>query len=78
MVSGCSILTPKVHIERVDVPVLIPCNILAPKRPVMPFTDATDSSEDVYVLTQRTLAEIERRKGYETELEAAISACNSK
>lgn len=81
---GCAPLLPKIHIEKVEVPIPIPCNIIPPKKPVMPFTDATDNPlgldglADVYVYTQRALAEIERRKGYETELEAAITACNSK
>jgi hypothetical protein len=35
-----------------------------------------EETDDIYVLSQKSLAEIERRKGYEKQLEAAIQQCN--
>lgn len=79
--TGCGMLQPQ--IVKVEVPLPIPCNIVPPKKPVMPFTDSimTDipsGKPDLFGDSKRMLAEIESRKGYETELEAAIKACNSK
>lgn len=79
--AGC-VTPPKPEIVKVEMPIPVPCNIIPPKKPVMPFTEAvnTDTSgkTDVFADVKRMLAEIENRIGYESELEAAIKSCNSK
>lgn len=82
-ISGCATQETKLHIERVEVPIPVPCNIIAPKKPVMPFTESVNTDipgtkPDLFGDVRRMLAEIENRKGYESELEAAIKSCNSK
>lgn len=82
LLVGCDTLH-QVQIVKVDMPIPIPCNIIAPKKPVMPFTDSVmvdipSGKPDLFGDSKRMLAEIENRKGYEFELEAAIQACNSK
>lgn len=65
--AGCS-PTP----QRVAVPV--PCRVTIPARPIMPTESLpVDASLDAFV--QAAAAEIERREGYETELRAALGAC---
>jgi hypothetical protein len=83
--TGC-FTAPKLHIERVEVPIAVPCNIIPPAKRPMPFTDAVnegvlpsaDPLDDLFRDVKRMLAEIKNRQGYEAELEAAIKACNSK
>jgi hypothetical protein len=77
MLAGGCASNPFVKVVTVDVPVPIPCNIVAPRKPVMPFSDSP-FSEDIFVNAKTMVAEIEIRMGYEVQLEAAITACNSK
>ena len=71
---GCA-STEKIVVKEVKVPVPVYCNIEAPEKPHFPYTDE-DLTGDEYKDTQRALAEIEIRKGYEIKLEGAITACN--
>lgn len=76
LLTGCGTITRTV-IEKIEVPLPIPCNIVPPQKPVMPFSE-TGPSEDIFDNVKRLLAEIQERIGYEVQLEAAIKACNSK
>jgi hypothetical protein len=73
--SGCSTMKDLVVTE-VKVPVIVPCRIVAPDKPAMPLTDALNLDGDIFSITQKALAEIELRKGYEVKLESAIKECN--
>lgn len=75
LLAGCANMKEQV-VTTVNVPMPIPCIIVAPKKPFMPFTDQ-DIGKDLYGNVKNMLAEIELRKGYETELEAGITACNT-
>lgn len=75
LIAGCAILAPK--IEKVEVPIPVPCNIIPPSKPSMPFSEV-DLTGNIFTDTKRALAEIQLRIGYEVQLEAAIKACNSK
>lgn len=83
LASACG-TPPKIVTNTVNVPVPVPCNIQAPEKPYMPYTDVDkdklppDEAKDIYAWIKKMLAEIELRKGYEGELETAIQACNDK
>lgn len=76
VLSGCASMKEMV-VTKVEIPLPIPCNIIAPQKPSMPYTDEALSGDE-FTDTKRALAEIEVRKGYESILEAAIKACNTK
>jgi hypothetical protein len=76
MLSGCSALTPQLVVKEVKVPVPIPCQIVAPERPVMSLDNTPVTEGNIFVIFKRALAEIQERKGYEIKLEGAITACN--
>jgi len=73
--TGCNITQPPNIVEH-KVLVTIPCKVTLPSKPVMPLTETGSSDEDLFVKSKKALAEIELRKGYETELEAAANACS--
>lgn len=73
--SGCGLFQPRVEIREVKVPVPVPCKIIEPEKPVMPFQES-DPDENIFVKMKKALAEIELRQGYEVKLEAAIKECN--
>lgn len=77
LTAGCASLIPRVQIEKVEVPIPVPCNIVPPSKPAMPFSDV-ELSGSLFTDSKRALAEIQLRIGYELQLEAAIKACNSK
>lgn len=76
LLSGCFATMPGAVTE-VLVPVPVPCNINAPSMPSWPFQTAS-GSDDIFTSVKKMLAEIELRKGYEIEMEAAIKGCNSR
>ena len=74
LIAGCS---PQIVREpyEVKVQVKIPCRIVAPEKPIMPF-ETSPLGEDIYTKVQKLAAEIKLRKAYELKLEAAIQECN--
>jgi len=73
LLSGCSWIPT--HVVDHDVMVPVPCKVTMPQKPLMPFTDTATVKDNIYVKTQKALAEINVRKGYEAELEAAAGSC---
>lgn len=74
IITGCCASKPPTIItNKVMVPV--PCKITIPSKPVMPLTDTGDIMDDIFVKSKKALAEINIRKGYEAELEAAVGSC---
>jgi hypothetical protein len=71
--SGCFSTTGKVVDHNVQVNV--PCKVTMPSKPVMPLTDTGNIKDDIFVKSKKALAEIDLRKGYEAELEAAAGSC---
>lgn len=74
VLSACATNEPKVVYKEVKVPVVIPCIQNQPEKPSFPLQEAT-ARDSIFILTKKALAEIELRKGYESELEAALVAC---
>lgn len=58
----------------VEVPIPTPCNIKPVDKPDMPV-DRLKKEDDLDTKVAAVLAEIERRKAYEKELEAAVKEC---
>lgn len=73
--AGCG-TTPRVEIQRVNVAVPVQCKEPIPERPVMP-TEALRPGATVDQYAQASMAEIERREGYEGQLVAALVACTA-
>jgi len=71
--AGCE-TTPRVEIQRVNVAVPVECKEPIPDRPVMP-TEALRPGATVDQYAQASMAEIERREGYEVQLVAALAIC---
>lgn len=73
MLVGCE-TAPRVEIQRVNVAVPVECKEPIPDRPVMP-TEALRPGATVDQYAQASMAEIERREGYEVQLVAALVIC---
>lgn len=71
--SGCE-TAPRVEIQRVKVAVPVECKEPIPERPAMP-TEALRPGATVDQYAQASMAEIERREGYEVQLAAALAIC---
>lgn len=71
--AGCGTV-PRVEVQTVKVPVPVECREPIPDRPSMP-TEALANDADPFELLRASLAEIDRREGYEVRLLAALMAC---
>lgn len=59
----------------VEVPVSTPCKIRQVDKPYLLF-DYIKKENDIYTKAESAMADLERRKAYEKELEAAIKECS--
>lgn len=74
MSAGCAQSPPRVEIQRVNIAVPVACNEPEPERPNMPTEHlAGDVGVDDFV--RSAIAEIERREGYELQLQQALRNC---
>ena len=73
VLAGCA-TAPRVEIQAVKVPVPVECREPTPDRPSMP-TEALAEDADPFDLLRASLAEIDRREGYEVKLVAALENC---
>lgn len=76
--SGCAAPEPRVVKEPVEVkvPVMVRCLVPRVERPSWAFSDVKPDDPRFLIRGGRALmAEIEQRRAYELELEAAIDAC---
>ena len=71
--GGCA-TAPRVEIQTIKVPVPVECREPTPDRPSMP-TEALAEDADPFELLRASLAEIDRREGYEVKLVAALENC---
>jgi hypothetical protein len=74
--SACAVGGKNVEIQRVNVAVPVACQEPMPARPAMP-TKALRPGATVDQYAQASMAEIERREGYEGQLVAALTVCTS-
>lgn len=71
--AGCA-TAPRVEVQTVKVPAPVACREATPDRPSMP-TEALADDADPFDLLRASLAEIDRREGYEVKLVAALENC---
>ena len=80
LLQGCSVLCPKpqpgieVQIQKVEVPVAVPCKAVIPTAPKDNF-DKLTTQNDLFTKDQALLADRLLHLGYETELLAALNSC---
>ncbi|WP_426304015.1 hypothetical protein ACN9MJ_13435 [Acidovorax facilis] len=72
--SACGTAGNHVEIQRVNVAVPVECKEPIPDRPVMP-TEALRPGATIDQYAQASMAEIERREGYEVQLVTALVHC---
>ncbi len=75
--AGCATGPPPVLaplIQRVEVPIAIPCKTTIPKRPNFNF-DSLTTEQDIFEKTRALLADIRLHFAYETELLGALNSC---
>lgn len=73
VLTGCA-TAPRVEVQTVKVPVPVECREPTPDRPSMP-TEALAEDADPFDLLRASLAEIDRREGYEVKLVTALENC---
>jgi len=61
-----------------NVIVQVPCIVTLPEKPIFPLTDTGSVKDNIFVKSKKALSEIEARKAYEKELEAAAESCTQK
>jgi hypothetical protein len=61
-------------IQKVNVPISIPCTAVVPPAPEYNFSNLT-VDEDIFVKTQTLLADRDLSLGYEAQLLAALDSC---
>jgi hypothetical protein len=74
--AGCATDAPLINtvIQRVEVPVAMPCKATVPTKPEFSF-DKLSEDQDVFEKTKATLADRKLHLGYEEELLAALNSC---
>lgn len=72
--SGCASSPPIAQLVEVRVPVPVPCKAPSPTRPAF-AVDALPLGSGIWEQMSALRAERLQRQGYETELEAAVRAC---
>ena len=75
LLAGCATRAPEVRTIRVEVPVLVPCQIPEVQAPTFAAAELK-KADSLEVKVRALLAERRQRIGYEKNLVAAISACH--
>lgn len=76
VLAGCGTCKPVIDtvIQKVEVPVSVPCKAVIPPTPIYYF-DKLDTNSDIYDKTKALLADKKLHLGYEAELLAALNSC---
>ena len=76
-IAGCATTQPpgiNTVIQKVEVPVAVPCKAVVPVAPAYNF-DKLTTDKDIFVKEQAILADRLLHLGYEAELVAALNSC---
>ncbi len=76
-ISGCATTSPpgiNTVIQKVEVPIAVPCKVEMPKKPEFNF-DKLSQDQDVFDKTKALLADRKLHIGYELELSTALNSC---
>ena len=76
LLSACATTEPavEVRIQRVEVPIAVPCKATVPVVPDFGF-DKINPDVDIFEKTKTLLSDRKLHLGYETELLAALNSC---
>lgn len=78
LLSGCACVPPepviKIEIQRVEVPIAVPCKAVTPTKPDFNF-DKLTVEQNVFDKTKALLADRKLHLGYEGELLTALNSC---
>lgn len=74
LLAGCAVPSPRTETITVHVPVAVPCIDAVPTRPAL-VTDAELRAMSDYQLPLALWRDRLMRQGYESELEATLTAC---
>jgi hypothetical protein len=74
LLAACAAPPPVFRPVAVDMPVEVPCKIPAIQRPDEPLRHVAPQAS-LFDKVKAALAEIDNRKAYETQMEAAMAAC---
>ena len=74
VLAGCATTPPEVRTVTQTVKVPVPCDPPAPKKPAW-AVDSLPLNAEIDAQMRALRADRQRSKGYESELEAALSSC---
>jgi hypothetical protein len=76
LLFGCATTDPtiKTVIQRVEIPISVPCRAKVPEAPDLNFKRLT-TDQSIYEKTKALLADRKLHLGYEAELLAALNSC---
>jgi hypothetical protein len=74
--SGCAVTEPviRTEIQRVEIPISVPCKAKVPEKPVLNFPKLKQS-QSIVEKAKALLADRKLQFAYETELAAALDSC---
>lgn len=74
--GGCATTEPviKTVVQRVEVPIAMPCATEIPQQPDFNFPKMTEEN-NIFEKTRAVLSDVELHNSYETELLAALKSC---
>lgn len=79
MLAGCGTqpkpLEPRTVVQRVEVPIRVPCKTERPTKPTY-AADAISLDANIFELVRALLQEREQRKAYEAEANGALDRCS--
>jgi hypothetical protein len=75
VLATCAPSPPVFKPVSVDVPIAIPCRMIPVAKPDFALSHVT-TADDIAQKTKAALIELNQRRGYETELEAHVTACH--
>lgn len=73
--AACAAPEPVFKPVTVDVPIAVPCKTPPAQKPVSPLSQTVPDAP-LFDKVRAALVEIDLRKAYEAEIEAALAACN--
>ena len=77
LLIGCATPVPpgvQVQIQKVEVPIQVPCNVKIPSPPAYNF-NGLKTTDDIFQKNQALLADRDLSLGYEDQLTTALNAC---
>jgi hypothetical protein len=75
LAAACATPHERVVVQKVSVPVAVPCKVTLPDKPAY-AADTVSLDGSIFDLVQALLIDRETRKAHEAELEAAAKSCS--